>query len=73
VVALIRDAAGAHCREVELFDVYTGDAVGAGNKSLAYHVLLQAADKTLSDTEEQKFLKRLATKLEGMGAQLRDG
>lgn len=73
VVAVIREAAGAQCREVELFDVYTGDAVGEGNKSLAYHVLLQAADKTLSDTEEQKFLKRLATKLEAMGAQLRDG
>jgi phenylalanyl-tRNA synthetase beta chain len=73
VVAVIRDAAGASCKGVELFDVYSGDAVGAGNKSLAYHVLLQADDKTLSDTEEQKFLKRLDAKLPAIGAKLRDG
>jgi phenylalanyl-tRNA synthetase beta chain len=73
VALVIREAAGAHCRNVELFDVYVGDAVGPGRKSLAYHVLLQADDKTLGDTEEQKFLKRLSTRLEAIGAQLRDG
>ncbi|MEO8184610.1 MAG: phenylalanine--tRNA ligase subunit beta [Deltaproteobacteria bacterium] len=73
VVTVIREAAGAVCKAVELFDVYTGDAVGAGKKSLAYHVLLQADDRTLSDTEEQKFLKRLDSKLDAIGAKLRDG
>ena len=73
VVAVIRDAAGSVCRSVELFDVYTGDAVGEGKKSLAYHVLLQADDRTLGDTEEQKFLKRLASKLTAIDAALRDG
>jgi phenylalanyl-tRNA synthetase beta chain len=73
VVAVIREAAGALCKGVDLFDVYTGDAVGAGKKSLAYHVLLQADDRTLSDSEEQKFLKRLDSKLDAIGAQLRDG
>jgi phenylalanyl-tRNA synthetase beta chain len=73
VVTAIREAAGAVCKGIELFDVYSGDAVGAGKKSLAYHVLLQADDRTLSDTEEQKFLKRLGSKLEAIGAQLRDG
>ena len=53
--------------------MYTGDAVGAGKKSLAYHVLLQADDRTLGDTEEQKFLKRLDSKLDAIGAKLRDG
>jgi len=73
VVSVIRDAAGAVCKAVELFDVYQGEVLGAGKKSLAYHVLLQAEDRTLSDTEEQKFLKRLDSKLEAIGAQLRDG
>jgi phenylalanyl-tRNA synthetase beta chain len=73
VVAVIREAAGVVCKAVELFDVYTGDAVGAGKKSLAYHVLLQADDRTLGDTEEQKFLKRLDSKLDAIGAKLRDG
>jgi phenylalanyl-tRNA synthetase beta chain len=73
VVAVIQDAAGSVCRAVDLFDVYVGEAVGSGKKSLAYHVLLQADDKTLGETEEQKFLKRLAGKLESIGAALRDG
>jgi phenylalanyl-tRNA synthetase beta chain len=72
VVGVIQDAAGPVCRAVELFDLYQGEAVGAGKKSLAYHVLLQAEDRTLGDTEEQKFLKRLSSKLEGIGATLRD-
>ena len=73
VVAVIRDAAGAVCKSVELFDLYTGGALGDGKKSLAYHVLLQADDKTLSDTEEQKFIKRLDAKLGAVGGKLRDG
>lgn len=73
VTSVIRTSAGKHCRSIELFDVYLGDAVGKGKKSLAYHVLLQSADKTLSDKEEQKFLSRLAGPLEKIGAQLRDG
>jgi len=73
VVSVIRDAAGAVCKGVELFDVYSGEAIGTGKKSLAYHVLLQADDKTLSETEEQKFLKRLDSKLQAIGAKLRDG
>jgi phenylalanyl-tRNA synthetase beta chain len=73
VVAVIQEAAGAVCRSVDLFDVYSGGAVGEGKKSLAYHVLLQADDRTLGDTEEQKFLKRLAGKLEAIDAVLRDG
>ncbi|MEY4551100.1 MAG: hypothetical protein RL685_7295, partial [Pseudomonadota bacterium] len=72
VVNVIRQAAGAICKGVELFDVYSGESVGAGKKSLAYHVLLQGDDKTLGESEEQKFLKRLDGKLEAIGAKLRD-
>lgn len=73
VVGVIQDAAGSVCRSVDLFDIYTGGAVGEGKKSLAYHVLLQADDRTLGENEEQKFLKRLGSKLEAIDAVLRDG
>jgi phenylalanyl-tRNA synthetase beta chain len=73
VVEVIQAAAGPVCRAVDLFDVYTGEAVGEGKKSLAYHVLLQAEDKTLGDNEERRFLGRLAPALEGIGGALRDG
>jgi phenylalanyl-tRNA synthetase beta chain len=73
IVEAIRDAAGNQLEGTELFDIYTGPAIGAERKSLAYHVLLQAPDRTLTDADEQKFLKRLRAKLEAIGAELRDG
>jgi phenylalanyl-tRNA synthetase beta chain len=36
---------------VRLFDVYRGDQVGAGRRSLAYTVRLQAPDRTLTDDD----------------------
>jgi len=36
---------------VRLFDVYTGEQVGAGNKSLAYTLRFRAVDRTLTDQE----------------------
>jgi phenylalanyl-tRNA synthetase beta chain len=68
VAEAIRRAAGNHCQDVTLFDVYAGAAVGAGKKSLAYHVLLQSPTATLSEREEQKFLGRLPRQLEPLGA-----
>jgi len=58
---------------VELFDLYRGESLGAGRKSLAYHVLLQSANKTLSDKDEQKFLKRFDQAVQQLGGELRSG
>ncbi len=57
--------------DAELFDVYAGESLGAGKKSLAWHVLLQSPNKTLSDKEGQKFLDRLERGAEGLGGELR--
>lgn len=55
----------------ELFDLYRGESVGAGKKSLAFHVLLQSDTKTLSDKDGQKFLDRLERAAGELGAELR--
>ena len=47
----IRENAGAHFESAALFDVYTGDKVAAGKKSLAYTIVLRAKDRTLLDEE----------------------
>jgi phenylalanyl-tRNA synthetase beta chain len=61
-------------RAVELFDLYTGEQVGAGKKSLAYALTYQADDRTLTDAEvaqlREKITRRLAQEL---GAVLRGG
>ncbi len=56
---------------VELFDVYRGESLGEGQKSLAWHVVLQAQDRTLSDKDQAKFLDRLARSVERDGVELR--
>lgn len=55
----------------ELFDVYRGEALGSDRKSLAWHVVLQARDRTLTDKDQAKFLDRLARSVEREGVELR--
>ena len=58
--------------EVEIFDVYSGEQVPAGKKSLAYRVGYRSPNHTLTDTEvsrvQEQVLKRLSMEL---GAVLR--
>ena len=51
LVATVREAAGDLLEEVRVFDLYVGEQVGAGKKSLALTVTLRAADHTLSADE----------------------
>ena len=51
VEAALREGAGDLLESVRLFDVYTGDQVGPGRKSLAFALRLRAADRTLAEGE----------------------
>lgn len=51
VEAALRSGAGELLEDVRLFDVYTGDQVGADRKSLAYSLRFRAADRTLTAEE----------------------
>ncbi|WP_127128236.1 phenylalanine--tRNA ligase subunit beta [Georgenia sp. SYP-B2076] len=51
VLAAVREGAGELAEEVRLFDVYTGDQLGEGKKSLAFALRLRAADRTLTAEE----------------------
>ena len=57
--------------ELALFDLYRGKGVGDGKKSLAFRVLLQDTQKTLTDIEVEQSILRLVTVLQKNGAQLR--
>ncbi len=58
-------------RKVELFEVYRGQGVPEGNKSLNFTVTLGADDRTLSDQDERKFLDKVRDQAGEIGAQLR--
>jgi phenylalanyl-tRNA synthetase beta chain len=49
---------------VELFDLYTGDNVPPGAKSLAFRVYFQASDRTLTNEEVDRSLQGLLAALE---------
>lgn len=56
VLAAVRDGAAASSagdvlESARLFDVYTGEQVGAGHRSLAFALRLRAADRTLTADE----------------------
>jgi len=70
---LIAQAGAPLVRSVVLFDVYQGEQVGTGRKSLAYRLTYQADDRTLSDQEVTKLRARIVRRLEQeLGAVLRD-
>ncbi|MEV4259063.1 phenylalanine--tRNA ligase subunit beta, partial [Spirillospora sp. NPDC049652] len=51
VAAALRDGAGDLLESLRLFDVYTGEQVGEGHKSLAYTMRFRATDRTLTAEE----------------------
>ncbi len=70
-VAAIERAGKGLVAGTELFDVYQGPNLAAGRKSLAWHVLLQAEERTLDVEDGQKFQKRLRREVELLGGELR--
>ncbi len=70
--AVIREAGGALLEDARLFDVYEGDPIPAGKKSLAYSLTYRAPDRTLTDKEVAKAHERIARAAEKrLGAALR--
>ncbi|MGL4174748.1 MAG: phenylalanine--tRNA ligase subunit beta [Dermatophilaceae bacterium] len=65
----VRSGAGELLESVQLFDVYRGDQVGAGRKSLAYRLTFRAQDRTLT-TDEVSALRDAAARAaaEALGA-----
>jgi phenylalanyl-tRNA synthetase beta chain len=51
VEQVVRDAGGDLLRDVGVFDVYRGDQVGEGSKSLALRLAFRADDRTLTDED----------------------
>jgi phenylalanyl-tRNA synthetase beta chain len=78
VQAALADGAAADggglLEDVRLFDIYTGEQVGEGNKSLAYRLRFRAPDRTLTDEETSAARNAaVAEAARRVGAVLRDG
>jgi phenylalanyl-tRNA synthetase beta chain len=58
--------------QVRLFDVYRGEQIGPGKKSLAFNLTYQSETRTLTDKVVAKQQQKILTSLEReLGAKLR--
>jgi phenylalanyl-tRNA synthetase beta chain len=74
VRALLADTAGELLDRALLFDVYEGDPLPAGTRSLAFAVDFRAPDRTLTDEEVAEVVREIAVRLaDDLGAELRAG
>jgi len=68
----LRSEAPAWVRQITLFDVYQGQGVEPGKRSLAFRLTLQHDEHTLTDEEIDALLQRLCAQIETQfGARLR--
>jgi phenylalanyl-tRNA synthetase beta chain len=72
LVRAAREAAGAELREMTPFDVYRGEQVGEGRKSIAFRVEFRSPERTLTDEEAAGLRKKVVEALLArFGAELR--
>jgi phenylalanyl-tRNA synthetase beta chain len=71
VVARAREAAGVMREDVSVFDVYAGEQVGAGRRSLALALSFRALDRTLTDDDVAPARERIVAALAELGGELR--
>ncbi len=68
VESALREAAGPLLVELRLFDLYRGDQIAEGKKSLAYSLVFQAPDRSLKEKEintlRERILRRLKKELD---------
>ena len=70
--AAAREVTGLELRSMRAFDVYRGEQIAAGKKSLAFRVEFQSPERTLSDDDAAVLRQRIVSVLaERFGAELR--
>lgn len=68
---VIGEAVGKTLETVKLFDVYQGEQIEKGKKSVAFNIRMRAHDRTLTDEESEAAMKRVVKALDKMGISLR--
>ena len=72
IISLVKKIDKNLIKDVKIFDVYQGDNITSGKKSIAFNVILEPKDKTLSEKDiDQVSNKIISTVQETTGASLR--
>ena len=67
----IETGGGRLLESIQLFDVYQGEQIEAGKKSVAFRLVLRSNDGTLTDEQANSAMKKIMKELEKIGAILR--
>jgi phenylalanyl-tRNA synthetase beta chain len=67
----VRAAAGRTLEQASVFDVYTGEQVGEGRRSLALALSFRAIDRTLTDEDIEPVRAKIVAALRELGGELR--
>lgn len=71
LLGLVRAAAAGTLAAVEVFDVYSGEQVGEGRRSLALALTFRAQDRTLTDEDVAPVRERVLAAVRSVGGELR--
>ncbi|HEY4427757.1 MAG TPA: phenylalanine--tRNA ligase subunit beta [Solirubrobacteraceae bacterium] len=71
ILEAVREAAGEMLEDADIFDVYAGEQVGEGRRSLALTLTFRARDRTLTDEDVAPLRERIVAALGEMGGELR--
>jgi phenylalanyl-tRNA synthetase beta chain len=71
VLERVRAAAGAVLEEVRIFDVYSGEQVGEGRRSLALALSFRTIERTLTDEDIEPVRAKIVAALQELGGELR--
>ena len=64
VLNKIHAAGGPLIRDIDLFDIYEGERIPRGKKNLAFHIIYQAEDRTLTAKEIDEIQNKIIQSLE---------
>ena len=68
---VIEKMGGVHLESYKLFDLYEGEQIKAGFKSVAYSIVFRAKDRTLEEADVSAAMKKILKGLEELGIELR--
>lgn len=71
IEAVIAQRGGKILEEYQLFDIYEGEQIKSGYKSIAYSITFRAKDRTLEEGDVSGAMKKILNGLEALGAELR--
>lgn len=58
-------------KEVKFFDIYIGEQIPDGKKSIAFNIVMQSAERTLTDEDCDNAMNKIIKNLKALGAELR--